>query len=387
MAHVVELSGHLTYAERRVRDACQHLPGVLVLGAMVGTGSRLREIDAVLLSPTGLFTVEAKGTRQAGVVATHVNQPWTVDGQPAAFAGGANPLRQARQGAQMLRAALDAADVDSPFIPAIVAVSGDDVDLPPTALGDTWATSVPNLAATLLRQRSTTISSSSAAAILDAIGVDVPGEVLHAQGFPDSDGSPASSKTHKPAGQNSRDRRRTRRYEEMTSKAHTEWRRSHNRRLIGSVGAGAVLAGVVHLLTAASLVNGALLLAAAASWQLADRHRKSGPRDTGALSVAAWMLSLLPVFGIGAVLTTLTSVTTVEDAAQGPLALLLVLTALLLGCGILPGKSAFVHPPAVVLERFDTSGRPTGAFMLADAQPRRFAATHTGWRRAPKSDH
>jgi hypothetical protein len=394
MAHVIRVAEHLTRAEDRVRAACQHLPGVLILGAVVTSGPKSREVDAILLTPTGLFAIEAKGTNQSGQVETSPNGTWTIGEERADFAGGANPLRQARRAAQMLRAMLSDADVDSPFIPAIVAVSGDDIDLPPSRVGDTWATSVEHLAATLLRQRPQRVSLADAGAILAVLEVNADTVDLAEQGFSDQpgdededdDSEAGYTRPAEPSGVplNSRGRRRARRYDEMVQHSHREWRTSNRRRLGGSTLSIAVIAATLPYLRADSYVTGPLLMAAVAAWQLAVRYRKSGPRDSGPLAIAAWLFTLVPVAGIGATLSALTALPTTQRDAQGPLTILLVLIALLLGLCMLPGRSAFVHPPAVVLERHDVNGRPTGAFMLADATPR--TRKSLGWRKVGQED-
>ena len=362
MAHVVQLARTLGRSERQVLEACRHLPGVLVLGAHATAGSRTREIDAVLLSPTGLYTIEAKGTRQAGTVTAHANEPWTVDGQPADFAGGPNPLRQGRGAAQCLRAALNAAGVATPFIPALIVVSGDQVDLPPTRLGDTWATSVANLPATLLRQRTDRVGLATAAQVLTTLGVTIEATELLNQGFTDEDPAPSPSTDDRRAS--SRDRRRERRRKELTDRADAEWRASHDRRLLGSLFAVAVMFLVVPKLPTESWVPGLLLAAAAGTWQLILRRRTPGPRHSGRVAAVLWLFSLAPVFGAGAALSSLPMIGTVEDAARWPLLLLLLLTALLLSVCTLAGRSGFIHPPAAVFERYDANGRPTGAFRL-----------------------
>lgn len=182
----------------------------------------------------------------------------------------------------------------------------------------------------------------------------------------------------------SRDRRRARRFADLEAQAVQDWRCQHRRRLSGSVAAVAVLAYYLPHLPLYCVFNGLIAGVLAGAYQLAVRRRMSGPRDTGPAAVGAWLVTLVPILGMGASISWIAALPTLNPLEWPFVMMLAILVAAGLGCAIVNGRSAFVHPPAMVIERYDDKGRPTGAFMLAKASPLHFPSRD--WRPAESSE-
>lgn len=357
---------HLTGPERAMVRAMRDLPGVLVVNALVTTGKRTRELDGVWIHPRGLVALEAKGSALRGTVTPHANSAWTIGRATADFASGPNPTLQARLAAQVLKGSLGRGAKH--WVTPVLVVAGD-VELAATRVADVHAVATSGLQALLLEQSRTgdVITHADASSILRALdldGADAPeASELTAEGFPDAAPQPA------PAGAPSRtggkERRRARRLAELEAQARQTWHRSHVRRIVASALAAAVLVGVMPRLPWYCTVVGVSTGIGAGLYQLWVRRNRSGPRHHGPNAMALWLLSLLPVAGIGATLSWMAALPVLETM-QWPFVLTLaILLACAMACGVLTGRSAYVHPPELVLERFDEDGRGTGAFTLA----------------------
>jgi hypothetical protein len=383
----------LTGAERSMVASMRDLPGVLLVNPLVTTGRRTREIDGVWLRPDGVVAIEVKGTGQTGAVEVHQNGPWRIGGAVADFPSGPNPLLQARTGAQTLKRTLTERGVDVGFIPAVLAVAGTGLSCVPQTVGDLVVLTTDDLPTLPTQLRSVPIGSDEVLAVLSALDLaeqDMPDcEELAGEGFAAGSQAPARARgagggtrqesTRKTAdngngngGGSSRDRRRARRFADLEAQALADWRRTHRRRLISSALAAAALCGILPQLPIYCTVNGLLGAAIFGAYQLAVRRRKSGPRDQGWSAIALWLLTLIPIVGIGASLSWMAALPVLEPIRWPFVLMLAILIACGLGCAVLAGRSGFVHPPAVVIERYDEKGRPTGAFMLADANPLHF---------------
>ncbi|MGW5309444.1 nuclease-related domain-containing protein [Nocardia thailandica] len=75
--------------------------GVATVNASVFHNDRLYQFDAVVWTPTSVVIIEAETftRRQDGVLEIPLNGPWSVSGEPAAFAGGEKltPLERSRE--------------------------------------------------------------------------------------------------------------------------------------------------------------------------------------------------------------------------------------------------------------------------------------------------
>lgn len=377
----------LTSSERAMVSGMRDLPGVLIVNALITTGRRAREIDGIWLRPEGAAVIEAKGTAQTGEVRTPANGPWTVAGETAAFPSGPNPLLQARTGAQTLRRTLNDHGVDIGFIPAVVTISGRGLILEPGSVGDMPVLLTDDLSHLPGQLRPGTLTLCDVHGVLTALGLSdedaPPEEELIGEGFTDAPPPRRPGPARKPAkpqpdqydraakssGMSSKDRRRARRFADLEAQTIKDWQRSNRRRLIASGLAAAVFVGATTQLPFYALMNGLVGAAIAASYQLALRRRLSGKRSSGPLGVAAWLLTLIPIWGIGTSLSWIAALPT-EPAIEWPfIAMLSILVAAWMACAVAAGRSSFVHPPAIIIERFDEQGRPTGAFMVARTSP------------------
>lgn len=403
----------LTAAERAMVAGMRDLPGLLLVNALVTNGRRTREIDGIWLHPRGAVAIEAKGTRMSGAVTPHANGPWTVDGAVADFPSGPNPLLQARTGAQALRARWREAGCDAGFIPAVVAISGTDLALKPQTVANTPVlrcedlSDLPDLVAAGGRHPITAATVTDLLSALELSPHEHPNdEELAGEGFtagpessrdtdspgdatedtraeptlPTAPSRPAVSRgaaeqatASRPGKRSkSRDVRRARRFADLEERANTDWRRMHRRRVVASALAAVTMLGYLPRLPLYCTLNGLLLAAIVAALQMIRRRRLSGPRDSGPTAVLLWLLTLFPVVGVGASLSWAGALPAV-GAAEGPFVILLsILLGAGHGCAVVAGRSAFVYPPSIVIERHDAHGRPTGAFMLAKADPLHF---------------
>lgn len=378
---------HLTRSERALIDGLRGQPGVLVISPVAVIGRRTRELDALWLHPAGLAVIEVKGTRLTGPVQARVNGPWTIAGQRADFPSGPNPLLQARTAAQTLRTALRHAGVGTGFVPAAVALSGAGLKLTPQMLGDTAVVTTTDLPSLRDLHRPGEVRAGDVVAILDALdlGPDTPEvDELTAEGFTHGraithpDQGPAPTRDQARAS-GAKEKRRARRIAELQERAEAEWRTQDRRCQIASTITAITL--TLLLLTGAlpayTLPSGLLVAAVIGAYQLTQRRKRSGRRATGAAAAARWLLSLCPYVAVTASLSWLAALSTLPGIAAPFVVMLSLLLATGFGCAILAGRSAFIYPPAIVIERHDAQGNPTGAFTLAEASPTTFPRAET----------
>lgn len=97
--------------------------GFVIVGAHLTDSRREREVDALVLHPGGVFTIEQKDTRCAGAVAVPHNSPVTVGGVP--IEARAKMREQARLQSQML-ASIAQRDppIELGFVQALLAFRG-----------------------------------------------------------------------------------------------------------------------------------------------------------------------------------------------------------------------------------------------------------------------
>ncbi|MRK01380.1 hypothetical protein GEV27_07565 [Aeromicrobium sp. S22] len=97
--------------------------GLVVLNATIAVGSQEREVDALVILPVGIFTVEQKDTALVGTLEVPTNGPPTVDGR---VMDGGDHRGQARKESQLL-ATLAAADpaIDIGFVSPMLSYYGD----------------------------------------------------------------------------------------------------------------------------------------------------------------------------------------------------------------------------------------------------------------------
>jgi hypothetical protein len=186
--HIVNAGGTPKRSERQLRDACRNLPGILVLNAIVnGAHGRVRELDGVIITPTGVFSVEVKGTQLTGTVSTDANRAWTIGGTEADFYGSgpdsSNPLRQARTGAQALAALLRDQKVEAGFVASVVAIAGNSLTLAPHLVGDTHVVTTRDIHTALASGKSRPLTVETVTAVCAALGVDVPTAAILDEGF------------------------------------------------------------------------------------------------------------------------------------------------------------------------------------------------------------
>jgi hypothetical protein len=190
--HVIEAApGNRT--EQKIAPALADVPGLLITNFRVVVDRQTRELDALAITPHGVTLIEAKGTGARGQVEFGLNTPWTVDGRPGVFKGGKSPDLQARNGAQVLAAALKAAGLSrAPFIEWAVALDGDIWFAgPPRELGDGAVAMVADLpqvvdpALTLKLDHDVTLA--TVHLVLKALRLEVDDAVLRAQGFVTAD--------------------------------------------------------------------------------------------------------------------------------------------------------------------------------------------------------
>lgn len=373
-----------TLAERDMVEALADQPGVLLVNALVTSGRRTREVDGIWIHPESTMVIEAKGTSLAGLVRSHLNGPWSIGGVEADFAGGANPLVQARKAAQYLRQALH--DGEGGFIAAVVAVSGSNVVCEPHLQGDLAVTATAQLA------RVRALNLPGAGFHVDDVysllrSLDLPdawlpaAEALAGEGFLPGVRPVVIAPTAEVSrsGESSKDRRRKRRLDDLREQADAKWNDSHRKRAVASALSLVLLAllGVALPLYCfnAGLVVGALV----GAWQLRTVRPRYGDRTkSGRGPMFGWLLSLAPFVGLGAALAWAAALPAVGLDAWPFVLILAILLACVMGCAILAGRNGYVYPPALVVERFDEKGRPTGAFNLVEMD--KLPDGDQGWR-------
>jgi hypothetical protein len=119
------------------------LPGILLVQVKVGLRNRVREVDALLLHPSGALTIEGKYTSLAGEVTPYVGG-WTVGGQTDVHLG--DPESQASQQAKILASLLSELGRKRSRVRAIVSVAGEKATMEPRRLNsDALATHLRHL--------------------------------------------------------------------------------------------------------------------------------------------------------------------------------------------------------------------------------------------------
>ncbi len=358
---------HSRYANRgesQVGEALADLPGVAISNVYAAGNNRTREIDWVVVTPSALASIEVKGTRLTGAVVTDLNSAWTINGAPVDFAGGPNPVGQTRRAAATVRGHLDEAGIAAGYYVNAITVINGEVNLSPHQVGDTWVCLAHQLAGVLLRIGRKPIDAATAAAIASAFGQpDIPAAALESQAFPVA--APQDPPTTTDTTSSAQRRHDSRRHA-MAEIADALWERSHLRRVVLS-GIGGALS-LLYLVTRPwqSVVVGFALMAVIAGIQLVIRIRLTGPRQHGFFAVLVWLTTLTPYVGVFAALS---SPFFTRDLHGEQFLLddtVSVLVGLTLWLTTLAGRCAFVYPPQVVVERYDSKNRPTGAFLLAN---------------------
>ena len=94
-----------TPGEKALEAALRRMPaGIALVGVDIAGYDRTTDVDAIVVMPNLLATVEVKDTTRVGTISAFVNGPWEVDGQP--FQGhGVGPTNQAMQQARVLGSA------------------------------------------------------------------------------------------------------------------------------------------------------------------------------------------------------------------------------------------------------------------------------------------
>jgi len=409
-------------AELAMVGGLKDQPGILLVNTLVTTGWRTRELDGIWVHPRGIIAIEAKGVRQSGTLHTSANGPWMVGGATLDLASGPNPILQARTGAQSLRAALTAADVNAGFIPAVVVLSGTGLTLSPHTVADSPVLLVQDLPALASLVRGHDIGAELVRSVLAALDIttDPPtDEELLAEGFvagsrpvpsppPAGGGRPAQTRqaggrpprapaeerrvSERRAAENvarpaAKGERRARRVGDLEESARVDWRRS-NRRLLVTCGLVMVALGFyLPTLPAFAVAIGALAAGLSGAYQWSVRARYSGLRDEGPLAVAGWLLSLVPYVGIGSSVAWVSTLNTLDAGSWPFVVMLSVLISAGMTAAIHSGRSSFVHPPAHVIERLDHAGQPTGAFALANTRPLGYGKSDFTLTRGGRGDH
>lgn len=114
-----------TEGERELQRQLRDLTGIVVLNCQLWDGAKEREVDAIVIHPRGIVTIEQKdiGRPNAGLLEVPLNGPVTVAGQEV---GHDRARQQARLGAQMLASvAKHEPKLDVGFITAFMAFNGD----------------------------------------------------------------------------------------------------------------------------------------------------------------------------------------------------------------------------------------------------------------------
>lgn len=123
------------WSERTFLGHVRHQPGVLLANLNVPNsstpGAFTREVDAVVLTPQGVCTVEVKGLRRAvGVLTTSRMDAWSVvDGESSVALQG-RPHAQALTQSKYLSSFLKDMSVPVGWVSAVLALVGDDIALP-----------------------------------------------------------------------------------------------------------------------------------------------------------------------------------------------------------------------------------------------------------------
>lgn len=96
--------------------------GLVVLNATIAVGTQEREVDAIVILPIGVFTVEQKDTRLTGTLELPTNGPPTIDDHPMA---GGDHRSQARKQSQLLASlAAEEPRINIGFVTPVLAYFG-----------------------------------------------------------------------------------------------------------------------------------------------------------------------------------------------------------------------------------------------------------------------
>ncbi|WP_127480197.1 nuclease-related domain-containing protein [Nocardioides pantholopis] len=122
---VYEVGAPTTEGERELKRQLRNLPGIVVLNCYIWDGAKEREVDAVVIHPRGIVTIEQKdvGRTSTGLLTVPVNGPVTVGGHEV---GHDRARQQARLSAQMLASVSHhEPKLEVGFITAFLAFHGD----------------------------------------------------------------------------------------------------------------------------------------------------------------------------------------------------------------------------------------------------------------------
>lgn len=119
------------------------IPGILLVQAQIVAGRRVREVDAILFHPCGIFTIEGKYTSAHGVVVPYAGG-WSVGGVLDERLG--DPEAQASQQAKMLASLLFGIGRKRGRIRSIISIAGENCRLEARSLNtDVYTTHLTGL--------------------------------------------------------------------------------------------------------------------------------------------------------------------------------------------------------------------------------------------------
>jgi hypothetical protein len=144
---LVNAAGSLNKSEQAVVTALTGEQGLLLANLLL-PGRRTLEVDAVVITPHGVATVEAKHSRMTGTLHAQPNGDWHVNDATVDFPGKANPTVQARNQAQVVQQLLNDAGMRQRAgkVRSLICVSGNGLVLP---ADQPWADVVADVTVTL----------------------------------------------------------------------------------------------------------------------------------------------------------------------------------------------------------------------------------------------
>jgi hypothetical protein len=166
--------------EKAVQRALAPYSGVLVSGLKVlkSRGERQSESDGVLVTPTGIYVIEAKGFKRdaprTGLLTPYQNGSWTLDGTKAQFYGDKAPDDQARNAAQQVKGHLVEKTSVRAFINGAVSIAaGNDCKMPEryVRFGDVVCAMSRDLPEALGVFKATAITPEQAWEVINSFGV------------------------------------------------------------------------------------------------------------------------------------------------------------------------------------------------------------------------
>lgn len=163
--------------EAASQRALASMPGVFVANVKIPLDNgRTREVDGIVLSPTGIFVIEAKGfkanTPASGPLEVPFNGPWSIGGLTAEFHGGDDtPATQARKSAQTLAGFLRRETTVKQFVSAAVSITAPEATMAkgPVLVGDVAVCLDHDLPRGLSMLRQERLTALDAVRILDAL--------------------------------------------------------------------------------------------------------------------------------------------------------------------------------------------------------------------------